>query len=104
MDSLQIDTMKSDPELYDNLANSIAPAVFGHREIKRAVLLMLLGGVHKVNPSILPPHRAGVFLREYANMRALIDYAPTASLILMTFYNSSVKVPTQHAILVLGVD
>ena len=29
------------------LVDSIAPATFGHREIKKGLLLLLLGGVHK---------------------------------------------------------
>ena len=29
------------------LADSIAPATFGHQEVKRGILLMLLSGVHK---------------------------------------------------------
>jgi DNA replication licensing factor MCM6 len=33
--------------LYERLVRSIAPSVWGHDEIKRGVLLMLLGGVHK---------------------------------------------------------
>ncbi|GMI14349.1 hypothetical protein TrVE_jg11240 [Triparma verrucosa] len=39
--------MRGSPDLYNNLVNSIAPNVFGHQEVKRGVLLMLLGGVHK---------------------------------------------------------
>lgn len=39
--------MNADPEVYNNLARSIAPSIYGHGDIKRAVLLMLLGGVHK---------------------------------------------------------
>lgn len=39
--------MKHQPRLYQRLANSIAPTVFGHDDVKRAVLLMLFGGVHK---------------------------------------------------------
>jgi hypothetical protein len=39
--------MNADPEVYNNLALSIAPSIYGHGDIKRAVLLMLLGGVHK---------------------------------------------------------
>jgi DNA replicative helicase MCM subunit Mcm2 (Cdc46/Mcm family) len=34
-------------DLYNKLVNSIAPNVFGHQEVKRGVLLMLFGGVHK---------------------------------------------------------
>ena len=36
--------------LYDNMVASICPAVFGHNEVKRGVLLMLFGGVHKKTP------------------------------------------------------
>jgi DNA replication licensing factor MCM6 len=43
----QIHEMNADPEVYNNLARSIAPSIYGHGDIKRAVLLMLLGGVHK---------------------------------------------------------
>lgn len=39
--------MKLTPDLYKNLASSIAPAVFGHEEVKKGILLMLLGGVNK---------------------------------------------------------
>lgn len=39
--------MKDDPQLYDKLIRSICPTVWGHDDIKRGVLLMLLGGVHK---------------------------------------------------------
>ena len=39
--------MKNTKRLYDKLARSIAPSVHGHDEIKRGILLMLFGGVHK---------------------------------------------------------
>lgn len=39
--------MKGMPKLYDKLADSIAPSTFGHQEVKRGILLMLLSGVHK---------------------------------------------------------
>lgn len=42
--------MKEHPRLYEQLLSSIAPAVYGHIEIKKAVLLMLMGGVHKDTP------------------------------------------------------
>ncbi|KAN0018811.1 hypothetical protein ACTFIU_008744 [Dictyostelium citrinum] len=37
-------------KIYQNLVNSICPSIFGHEEIKRGVLLMLFGGVHKKTP------------------------------------------------------
>ncbi|CAM9337368.1 unnamed protein product, partial [Scytosiphon promiscuus] len=39
--------MKNSSNIYTDMVNSIAPTVFGHSEVKRGVLLMLLGGVHK---------------------------------------------------------
>ena len=39
--------MKADPQIYERLAKSIAPGVYGHENVKRAILLMLFGGVHK---------------------------------------------------------
>jgi DNA replication licensing factor MCM6 len=35
------------PGLFDDLARSMCPSVYGCEAVKKAVLLMLLGGVHK---------------------------------------------------------
>ncbi|CAK0783083.1 hypothetical protein CVIRNUC_006278 [Coccomyxa viridis] len=43
----QVLTMKDNGQIYEHLAKSLAPGVFGHLDIKKAILLMLLGGVHK---------------------------------------------------------
>jgi DNA replication licensing factor MCM6 len=43
----EIRDMKSSPRLYEQMVESIAPTTFGHREVKKGILLMLLGGVHK---------------------------------------------------------
>ena len=43
----ELEEMRRDRALYDRLASSLAPNVFGHTDVKRAVLLMLLGGVQK---------------------------------------------------------
>ena len=43
----QVLTMKDNGQIYEQLAKSLAPGVFGHLDIKKAILLMLLGGVHK---------------------------------------------------------
>eukprot|EP01114_Cavostelium_apophysatum_P017224 TRINITY_DN5066_c0_g1_i2.p1 TRINITY_DN5066_c0_g1~~TRINITY_DN5066_c0_g1_i2.p1 ORF type:complete len:442 (+),score=73.91 TRINITY_DN5066_c0_g1_i2:184-1509(+) len=40
--------MKNSSKIYNQLIASIAPAVFGHRDVKKGILLMLFGGVHKV--------------------------------------------------------
>lgn len=42
-----ITKIQNESDLYSKLANSIAPSVFGHEEIKKGILLMLFGGVHK---------------------------------------------------------
>ncbi|KAJ0398200.1 hypothetical protein ATCC90586_005623 [Pythium insidiosum] len=39
--------MKDDPERYAKMARTICPTVYGHDEIRRGILLMLFGGVHK---------------------------------------------------------
>jgi len=35
------------PNLYDRLADCIAPNIYGHENIKKGILLMMFGGVHK---------------------------------------------------------
>jgi DNA replication licensing factor MCM6 len=42
-----IQDMRKRRTLFDDLIQSIAPAVYGHRDIKCGILLMLFGGVHK---------------------------------------------------------
>lgn len=42
-----IQRMRKIPDFFNKLVESVAPTVFGHADIKRAILLMLLGGVHK---------------------------------------------------------
>ncbi|KAI8900086.1 MCM2/3/5 family-domain-containing protein [Globomyces pollinis-pini] len=42
-----IESMKSDRRIYQKLATSIAPHIYGHEDVKKGVLLQLLGGVHK---------------------------------------------------------
>jgi len=44
----EITTMKNSKDLYGKLARSIAPKVFAHEEVKRGLLLMLLGGCQKI--------------------------------------------------------
>lgn len=43
----EIRQMQDDPNIFSKLVQSVAPAVHGYSDIKRAVLLMLLGGVQK---------------------------------------------------------
>ncbi|KAI3465768.1 hypothetical protein Pfo_022439 [Paulownia fortunei] len=43
----EIQRMRNTPDFFNKLVDSIAPTVFGHQDIKRAIMLMLMGGVHK---------------------------------------------------------
>jgi DNA replication licensing factor MCM6 len=43
-----INAIKNKPNLSQILINSIAPNVFGHDLVKKGILFMILGGVHKV--------------------------------------------------------
>ncbi|EOD29724.1 hypothetical protein EMIHUDRAFT_233634 [Emiliania huxleyi CCMP1516] len=42
-----IEAMRTTAGIYEKLAKAIAPTIYGHEEIKKGILLMLLGGVHK---------------------------------------------------------
>lgn len=37
-------------DVYDRLANSLAPEIFGHEDVKKALLLLMVGGVTKQLP------------------------------------------------------
>ena len=43
----QIDELRQDPYLYTRLARSIAPEIYGHDDVKRVLLLLLVGGCNK---------------------------------------------------------
>ena len=43
----KIEDMANDPEIFERIVDSIAPSIFGHREIKKAIALQLFGGVKK---------------------------------------------------------
>lgn len=45
-----IRSMRNLPHLYDLFAESLAPGTFGHSIVKKGLLLLLLGGVHKTTP------------------------------------------------------
>lgn len=36
-----------EPDFYEKLAGSLAPEIYGHEDIKKALLLLLVGGVDR---------------------------------------------------------
>jgi DNA replication licensing factor MCM6 len=42
--------MANSGRIYSDLVQSMVPTIHGHTEIKKGILLMLLGGVHKKTP------------------------------------------------------
>jgi replicative DNA helicase Mcm len=47
-DERQIIEISQDPNVFENLAKSIAPSVWGYQEIKKSLILQLFSGVRKV--------------------------------------------------------
>uniref|UniRef100_A0A7N0ZT65 DNA replication licensing factor MCM5 n=1 Tax=Kalanchoe fedtschenkoi TaxID=63787 RepID=A0A7N0ZT65_KALFE len=56
----------SDPEAYKNICSKIAPSIFGHPDVKKAVACLLFGGSRKILPD-------GVKLRGDVNVLLLGD-------------------------------
>jgi len=48
-DERQILELAEDPNIFENLAQSLSPSVWGHEEIKRSMVLQLFGGVQKMH-------------------------------------------------------
>ncbi len=48
-DERQIQELSADPKVFDKLAASIAPNIWGYEEIKKALVLQMFGGVRKVS-------------------------------------------------------
>ncbi len=46
-DEEKIKALAKDPRIYDKLIRSIAPSIYGHEDIKEALVLQLMGGVKK---------------------------------------------------------
>lgn len=47
----KISEIMSNPNKYEALAESLFPSIYGHTEVKKAVLLQLFSGVHKISSS-----------------------------------------------------
>ncbi|MEM0200902.1 MAG: minichromosome maintenance protein MCM [Candidatus Micrarchaeaceae archaeon] len=43
-DKVIINDLSKDPEVFDKIAKSLAPSIYGHNEIKKALVLQLFGG------------------------------------------------------------
>jgi DNA replication licensing factor MCM6 len=50
MEHREIIEIRNTSHLYMRMIDSICPTVYGHAEVKRGILLMMLGGVHKTTP------------------------------------------------------
>ncbi len=46
-DERQIREIADDPKYRENLINSVAPSIYGYDRVKEAILLQMVGGVHK---------------------------------------------------------
>ncbi|KAI9265885.1 MCM2/3/5 family-domain-containing protein [Helicostylum pulchrum] len=46
-DEETLEQLKTDPSIYSRLSRSIAPEIYGHEDVKKVLLLLLVGGVSK---------------------------------------------------------
>lgn len=46
-DEEKLEELKNNPNVYNHLARSIAPEIYGHEDVKKTLLLLLVGGVNK---------------------------------------------------------
>jgi DNA replication licensing factor MCM6 len=76
----EIRAMQSYPRLYEQMVDSIAPSTFGHREVKKGILLLLLGGVHKTTAD-------GIKLRGDINVCVIGDPSTAKSQFLKYVHN-----------------
>lgn len=51
VDIKNIRRMSRHKDIFDLLARSLAPSIYGHEEVKKAILCLLLGGLEKVLPN-----------------------------------------------------
>lgn len=49
-DKEKFENMKKDPNLYEKITKSIAPSIYGHPDIKKAIACLLFGGCPKTLP------------------------------------------------------
>lgn len=49
-DQEKFETLKKDPQIYEKICSSIAPSIFGHPDIKKAIACLLFGGCAKTLP------------------------------------------------------
>ncbi len=51
IDRAKIEQLSKDPKIFTRIMNSIAPSIYGHHDIKKALALALFGGVQTVKNS-----------------------------------------------------
>jgi DNA replication licensing factor MCM7 len=49
-DISEFQALATDPQLYERLARSLAPEIYGHADVKKALLLLMVGGVTRNLP------------------------------------------------------
>ena len=46
-DKEKFESMKKDNQIYEQISKSVAPSIFGHPDIKKAIACLLFGGCPK---------------------------------------------------------
>ncbi|RMZ75715.1 hypothetical protein DV738_g5337, partial [Chaetothyriales sp. CBS 135597] len=81
-DIRNINKMSKRPNIFEELSASLAPSIFGHAYVKKAILLMLLGGMEKNLPN-------GTHLRGDINILLVGDPSTAKSQLLRFVLNTA---------------
>lgn len=52
-EKLEFESLAKDPKIYEKIANNVAPSLFGHPDVKKAIACLMFGGTRKTLPDRL---------------------------------------------------
>lgn len=82
----QIARLAEDGDIYNKLARSLAPEIFGHEDIKKALLLLLVGAPHRKLKDGMKVNESCYWLLKIANLEAICSFIVFRSTMRLPFF------------------